>query len=68
MDSWGINTVGNWSDPELGKSHRKAYVATLDGWGIEEGEMGMPDVYDPGYASMVDSAAAFQCSPKKDDP
>jgi hypothetical protein len=68
MNSWGINTIGNWSDPVLGESHRKAYVATLEGWGIESGDMGMPDVYDPGYAAMVDSAAAAQCTPKKNDP
>ena len=68
MNSWGINTIGNWSDPNLGESHQKAYVATLEGWGIENGKMGMPDVYAPGYRAMVDSAAALQCSPKKDDP
>jgi hypothetical protein len=68
MNNWGINTIGNWSDPNLGKCHQKAYVATLEGWGIESGEMGMPDVYTPGYAEMVDSAAASQCSAKKDDP
>ncbi|MBA7539205.1 hypothetical protein ES705_31484 [subsurface metagenome] len=27
MDSWGINTIGNWSDATLGNSHRKPYVA-----------------------------------------
>jgi hypothetical protein len=68
MDSWGINTIANWSDPKLGESHRKAYVATLEGWGIESGDMGMPDVYSPGYTAMVDSAAALQCLPGKDDP
>ena len=68
MNSWGINTIGNWSDPNLGESHQKAYVATLDGWGIESGKMGMPDVYAANYAAMVDSAAALQCIPKKDDP
>jgi hypothetical protein len=68
MSSWGINTIGNWSDPSLGESHQKAYVATLEGWGIETGKMGMPDVYAPGYAEMVDSAAAIQCTPRKDDP
>ena len=30
--------------------------------------MGMPDIYAPGYPAMVDSAASFQCAPKKDDP
>jgi hypothetical protein len=68
MDSWGINTIGNWSDPNLGASHRKAYVATLDGWGIESGKMGMPDVYSPEYTSRVDSAAVTQCKPLRNDP
>jgi len=68
MDSWGINTIGNWSDPILGGNQRKAYVATLDGWGIETGPMGMPDIYAPAYAATVDSVASWQCAPKKNDP
>lgn len=68
MASWGINTIGNWSDHNLGLNHKMAYVATLEGWGIENGKMGMPDVYTPGYNASVDSAAAKQCSPLKDDP
>jgi len=68
LDNWGINTIANWSDPNLGDTHRKAYVSTLRGWGIETGLMGMPDVYDPAYAGIVDEAAKRQCAPKKDDP
>jgi hypothetical protein len=68
MDNWGLNTIANWSDATLGGSHRKAYVATLRGWGIETGLMGMPDVYDPEYAGKVDKAAEQQCAPRKDDP
>jgi hypothetical protein len=68
MDNWGLNTIANWSDPTLGGSHRKAYVATLRGWGIETGQMGMPDVYDPGYEELVNKAADQQCTPRKDDP
>lgn len=68
MDSWGINTIGNWSDPTLGGSYRKAYVATLRGWGIETGVMGMPDVYAPDYAGKIDAVAAQQCASRKDDP
>jgi hypothetical protein len=68
MDNWGINTVGNWSDPALGEARRKTYVATLDGWGIETGIMGMPDVYAADYALKTDRAASEQCSPKKEDP
>lgn len=68
MDNWGLNTIANWSDTNLGNSHKKTYVATLRGWGIETGLMGMPDVYDPAYAATVDEAAQRQCGPKKDDP
>ncbi len=68
MNYWGLNTVGNWSDPEIGKSHLKAYVSTLSGWGIENGKMGMPDIYASGYLEMVDSAASNQCAPLKNDP
>lgn len=68
MDSWGINTVGNWSDATLGSTHRKAFVATLDGWGIETGIMGMPDVYAADYAAKVREAAELQCFSKKNDP
>ena len=68
MESWGINTVGNWSDASLGNSHKIAYVATLSGWGIETGVMGMPDIYGTDYASRIDAAAKRQCAPKKDDP
>ena len=68
MDNWGLNTIANWSDATLGGSGRKVYVATLRGWGIKTGLMGMPDVYDPAYEITVDKAAAQQCAPKKDDP
>ena len=68
MDNWGLNTIANWSDENLGNRSRKPYVATLRGWGIETGLMGMPDVYAPGYAAMVEKAAEQQCAPRKKDP
>lgn len=68
MDDWGLNTIANWSDENLGESHQKAYVATLRGWRFSAETMGMPDVYDPNYASEVDEAAKRQCLPLKDDP
>jgi hypothetical protein len=68
MDDWGLNTIANWSDANLGNRHGKAYVATLRGWGIETGLMGMPDVYDPAWTKSVDEAAERQCAPKKNDP
>lgn len=68
MEAWGFNTIGNWSDPRLGEAHRKAYVVTLRGWGIESAPMGMPDVYSSEWARQVEEAAAQQCAPRKDDP
>ena len=40
MDNWGINTIGNWSDPNLGESQRKAYVATLKDGELKTGRWG----------------------------
>jgi hypothetical protein len=68
MDDWGLNTIANWSDTTLGRSQRKAYVATLRGWGIGTGVMGMPDVYASDYQANVDAAAEEQCAPLRNDP
>ncbi|MDR2773513.1 MAG: hypothetical protein LBC19_02015 [Tannerella sp.] len=69
MDAWGFNTIANWSDVNLSKVGKKAYVATLRNWGFNPNTMGMPDVYDSGYYdAFVDSAAKNQCLPLKDDP
>ncbi len=68
MESWGVNTVGNWSDPRLWDAHRKAYMVFLRGWGMETGYMGMPDVYSAEFERAADKAAAEQCAPRKDDP
>ena len=68
MDNWGLNTIANWSDTALGATQRKPYVANISGWGIDEGPMGMPDVYASDYLLQVDEAAARQCVPLKDDP
>lgn len=68
MAAWGFNTVGNWSDPRLAEARRVPYVVTLRGWGIEQGPLGMPDVYSPDWVKQVDQAAREQCAPRRDDP
>ncbi len=68
LESWGLNTIGNWSDPRLWDAHKKAYVVNLRGWGMETGYMGMPDVFSPEFPKIVDQAAAEQCEPRKSDP
>ena len=68
MDDWGLNTIGSWSDTNLGRNQKKAYVITLSGWGFDPKTMGMPDVYANDYNAVIDAAAERQCAPLKDDP
>jgi hypothetical protein len=68
LDSWGLNTIGNWSDPRLWETHRKAYQVNLGGWGMSTGYMGLPDVYSEEFPKTVDQDAQRQCAPRKDDP
>lgn len=68
MDDWGLNTIGNWSDPHLWDAHRKPYVVNLGDLGIEKGILGLPDVYAADYPRQVDRALAAQCAPRKSDP
>jgi hypothetical protein len=68
LNTWGINTIGNWSDPRLWDTHKKAYIVFLRGWGVETGYMGMPDVYAPEFQQIADKVAAEQCAPRQDDP
>ena len=68
LDSWGLNTIGNWSDPRLWDKHKKAYQVHLGGWGMRTGYLGMPDVYSEEFIKTVERDAAAQCAPRKNDP
>lgn len=66
MDAWGLNTVGNWF--RLGQNQQKAYVTTFRGPRGGLSYLGMPDVYSEDFARSVESAAAQQCAPRRNDP
>jgi len=68
LGSWGLNTIGNWSDSRLWDAHRRAYQVNLGGWGMREGYLGLPDVYAEEFQKVADHDAAAQCAPRKDDP
>lgn len=68
MESWGLNTIGNWSDSRLWDSQKKAYQVNMRGWGMGAGYLGMPDVYSDEWVKLVDKEAAEQCAPRKNDP
>lgn len=68
LESWGFNTIGNWSDPRLFEAGKKAYQVNLGGWGMSSGYLGMPDVYSDEFLKTADNDAAAQCAPRKNDP
>ena len=57
LDSWGMTTGGR------GRPH----IIPLH-WPDGTNYLGIRDVYAPPFAADVDSAAAAQCAPHKDDP
>ncbi|MDP3432676.1 MAG: hypothetical protein Q8T04_06900 [Bacteroidota bacterium] len=68
MDKWGLNTIANWSSPEVMNMNRKAFMFQLRGVGIEGGLMGLPDVYTGDFASKVDAACKASVEQYKDNP
>ncbi len=75
LKSWGLNTVGNWSDQELYRNGQIPYVATAsingdhakvgsgsDYWGK------MHDPFDPKFAASVANSLRGIVSMVKDDP
>ena len=52
FDSWGLNTIGNWSAPELGMKSRKPYVVSVleRAKGVKRhGKFHIYDFEDPGF-------------------
>lgn len=75
LQAWGFNTIGNWSDLELGLNDRVPYTLPLsivgdytsistgtDWWG------GMPDPFDPRFAMATERAVAIAARDHRDDP
>ncbi len=68
MDKWGLNTIANWSSPEVMNMNKKAFMMQLRGVGIEDGIMGLPDVYAPGFSEKIDAACAASVAPYRENP
>ena len=75
LRAWGFNTIGNWSDPSLGQSHRLPYTRSInlagnyanvasgyDYWGR------MPDPFDPKFVQATEQAVAQVSGDVRDDP
>ena len=68
MDKWGLNTIGNWSSHEVMALNKKAFMLQLRGVGIENGIMGLPDVYGADFAAKVDAAIGEFVIPYRENP
>ena len=60
LDSWGINTIGNWSDGALTNLGRKPYVLTLVSKPANAPKLanGFYDTLDPTFADAMKAAVA----------
>jgi len=68
MEMWGINTIANWSDRRVINLNRKAFMLQLYNLGIDEGFMGLPDVYSSDFETKIDEACKEFVVPYKDNP
>jgi len=73
FDSWGINTIGNWSDGQIYLMRRTPYVATInfDAKELEgsEGYWGkFYDVFDPSFAGKLRERLAREKGRTAGDP
>jgi hypothetical protein len=75
LESWGFNTLGNWSDEALTQTHHMAYTRSIniagvfgnvssgyDYWGR------MPDPFDPRFVQATEQAVAKETANVVDDP
>ena len=73
LRSWGLNTIGNWSDPEVYRLSRTPYVVTL-GTGRRpiEGSTGywgkFPDPFDPDFVTPLRKAMEGERARSAQDP
>lgn len=68
MDKWGLNTIANWSDPEIMRMNRKAFLIPLGDVGIEYELMGLSDVYAPAFEAMLQKNLKAFVEPYKNNP
>ncbi len=73
LRSWGLNTIGNWSDRALCAMQQTAYVCTLGSARVMiEGSQGywgkFPDVFDPQWITQTQQSIARGAGRTGSDP
>jgi hypothetical protein len=67
MNTWGLNTVANWSSGEIYQTGRVPFTLSLRGLQLERGVMGLPDIYHPDYATSVEASIKAMAEQYKDN-
>ncbi len=73
LRSWGLNTIGNWSQPEVFRQRKTPYVATIYfGGRMLEGSEGywgkFRDVFDPSFSASIREAMQREVGQSAGDP
>lgn len=68
MSNWGVNTIANWSSREIINMNQKPFMLQLYGLGIDDGVMGLADVYAADFGAKIDNVVKETVSPYKDNP
>ena len=73
LRSWGLNTIGNWSDASIYQMRKTPYVVTIGSSGRtlagSQGYWGkFADVFDPGFAASIRAAAQRHQAVSANDP
>ena len=67
MNTWGLNTIANWSSGEIIQSNRAPFTLSLRGLQLERGIMGLPDIYNPEYELSIEASIKEMVDQYKDN-
>ena len=74
MRAWGLNTIANWSNPEIYRMRRTPYTVQLGTYGTPrlEGSTGwwgaLPDPFNPEFEATLRRRAKDMAKTMRDDP
>ncbi len=68
MKSWGLNTIGNWSDDAIQSQNRTPFTASLWPWSPTIGGDTLWDVFSPDFEKNFDQGIAEGVKEHADNP